>query len=196
MPKQEKGVSVLLQDTTRKKDFEIAWRRSRVTHYRKQGYTYRALVEKVAEEAKAEGRHLPKSWGVAVAHRDATLVLEDYNRLSLADTAEYRDLQMFRYEELLKELWPQVKALDYKAIDRILTVMAAINRMLGLNEPERFEIKAKGTGDARVVKTEVRITQDKDGNIVDINQHGLPRDLPIEEFDEDADVVEGDFRDG
>lgn len=193
MPEHEKGANAYLQDKTRGREFDLAWRRSRVAHYRKSGWTYADLVEEIRKEAKAEGRNLPKSWGIALAHHDATETLDDYNRLTLADTAEYRQLQMFRYEELLKSLWPQVEVLDYKAIDRILTIMAAINRMLGLNEPERFEIKARGTGEAKVVRTEVRITQDKDGNIIDINQHGLSKDLPDIE---DLDVVEGEFTDG
>lgn len=193
MARTEKGIRASFQDSTRGKFIELAERRALAVEFRKAGHSYPEVVELVKQAAADRGYKVPKSYNRGMAYKDVTAIMEEYNKRALADVAEYRTLQMTRYESLLQTLWPQVANLDYKAIDRILTVMAAINKMLGLNEPERFEIKARGTGEAKVVRSEVRITQDSRGKIVDVKYSDLPKDMPVEE---DPDVIEGAYKDG
>lgn len=51
---------------------------------------------------------------------------------------ELRGMQIMRYEELIKSIWLAAKAGNLKAIDRLLDIMAAENKLIGADAPTKI----------------------------------------------------------
>lgn len=71
------------------------------------------------------------------------LLARELDRLPAPHADDYRKLETARYEEMVAAWWDRAVAGDPKAADIVATYLGKIDRLNGLNMPERHEIGGK-----------------------------------------------------
>jgi hypothetical protein len=112
---------------------QAAERRALALELRKAGATYLAI-----------GRTL--GYSEQRAHAIVTAELRRLNAERVEAAAEVARLECERLDALLLAVWPQAKAGDGPAIDRVLSIMARRAKLQGLDMPDKFSrTKPDGT---------------------------------------------------
>jgi len=127
-----------------------ARRRRFVFEKRKSGLTARETAEQTVEHFGEDD--LPDGWGPRYVSKDMSRVLEKVREEVQEIAADYRDIEISRYEELLSSLWPYAfehteevvtehgqkieveRPPDEKKIDRILAIMDRLERLYDIDE--------------------------------------------------------------
>lgn len=121
----------------REKLVETARRREFVLQRRKAGDNYREAAEAAEEKFGADA--LPKGWGMEYAHKDVTRMLRKVRDQAQEEARQVRELELQRLDAMFAGIWEDATAGDVDAVNSALRVMKRRARMLGLDEPERFE---------------------------------------------------------
>lgn len=113
-------------------------RRAKVLRLRQQGYTYKEIADKVAEEVGLDV--LPKQWGDRYAHKDVVAELERLRKETLEEVADLRDITLQRYDTMLSAIQSKVADGDPRAIDTALKIEADRRKLLGLDAPTQSKL--------------------------------------------------------
>lgn len=108
-------------------------RQSRAVELRKNGLTFRAIGEAIAEEY-----NLP-NYNQSRAFEDVDKAMKYSLKEMALSCAEQRELENQRYDDLLLGLWPRVQQGEVKAIAEATKIIQGRCKMLGLDAP--IEIK-------------------------------------------------------
>jgi hypothetical protein len=118
---------------------DTAERRAFVLNLRKSGATYRRIADMTLNQF---GRlKLPKGWDARYAYKD---VMRELERLRIEigeDTAEIRQMELERLDELFVSEYTKAKQGIGASVDRCLRIMERRSRLLGLDAPSRVEFK-------------------------------------------------------
>jgi hypothetical protein len=113
---------------TKYKDLNEAERQLQALDLRRRGYSYR----KIAAELEC---------GLTTAFRDCTRHLEDVREKCREKAEQINDLDLERLDEALMAIWDKVEQGDCKSIETMLKIMERRAKMLGLDSPDRHEVK-------------------------------------------------------
>lgn len=109
-----------------------------VWELRLQGYSYPAIAKEMKERFALE--LLPKGWGAKHVYADCTAVLVQVQDEYRESAAEMVDVELNRFDQLLKGIWERATSGDLQAIDRAIDISKERRKMLGLDNPERFQV--------------------------------------------------------
>lgn len=116
-------------------------RRALVWERRLQGFSYDAIYRDMLETFNRDV--LPKDWSPKKVYADCSAILVKVQDEYKETAAEMVDIELGRFDELLAAVWPSAKSGDLSAIDRALAISKERRKMMGLDNPERFEVNWK-----------------------------------------------------
>ena len=128
----------------------IAERRTIALDLRKAGGSYREIARQLGVD-------------VHTAHADVMAELAALREKTVEQTAELRDLELQRFDEMTAGLWPQVQKGSPPAVTAAVRVSERRSRLLGLDEPTatRTEISGSLSVDAEArIKAQVEELRD------------------------------------
>lgn len=108
-----------------------AQRRARVVELRMAGHTWQTIADQVGYANKGTAY---KAWQQAL------------REITREPAEELRQLELDRLDRMLAAVWPNainptIGDLQYRAIDRVLAIETARNRLLGLAAPTRIMVE-------------------------------------------------------
>lgn len=116
-------------------------RRAQVWERRLKGFSYEAIYRDMLETFERDV--LPKDWGPKRVYADCSAILVKVQDEYKETAAEMVDIELGRFDELLTAVWPAAKSGDLNAVDRALAISKERRKMMGLDNPERFEVNWK-----------------------------------------------------
>lgn len=116
-----------------------AERRQRVIELRREGHIYRVIARKLEKEF-GSGR-LPKSWDATYVGQDLRRALERAEADLVEEASDFLQLELERLDAMQARLWPKAMAGELGAVDRILAIMKRRSKYLGLDAPQRHEVR-------------------------------------------------------
>jgi len=116
---------------------DTATRRREIIRLRKKGATWRAIASQMISRHGEEV--LPSGFDHRYACNDFRRVLKKTREETRQEAEDARDLELMRLDEMQRGLWEKAAAGDTQAVSAALRVMERRARLLGLDEPERFE---------------------------------------------------------
>lgn len=119
----------------------IAYRREFSVSMRAAGANFREIAEAVRQEFGEE--NLPDSYDAGYASRDVGIVLDQMYREMGDHMRVMRMTQMTRYEHIIRANWPRAMKGDLGATDRVLKAMKDQNKMLGLDAPQKIDMRVQ-----------------------------------------------------
>lgn len=119
----------------RPKDFDILDRRRRALELRKEGLTFEAIAEIVADEFKLPNYSRPR------AYDDVSFSLAELAREYRGEAESLRQLELERLDTLQNALWPAATNGDDRAIGAIMKLMERRSKLLGLDAPVQLLVE-------------------------------------------------------
>lgn len=116
-------------------------RRAHVWERRLKGFSYEAIYRDMLETFSRDV--LPKDWSPKRVYSDCSAILVKVQDEYKETAAEMVDIELGRFDELLSAVWPSAKSGDLAAVDRALAISKERRKMMGLDNPERFEVNWK-----------------------------------------------------
>jgi len=113
-------------------------RRAHVWERRLKGYSYDAIYRDMLENF--ERAVLPKDWSPRKVYSDCSAILVKIQDEYKETAAEMVDIELGRFDELLTAIWPAARAGDLNAVEKALSISRERRKMMGLDNPERFEV--------------------------------------------------------
>ena len=113
-------------------------RRAHVWERRLKGFSYEAIYRDMLETFHRDV--LPKAWSPKHVYADCAAILVKVQEEYKETAAEMVDIELGRFDELLSAVWPSATAGDLNAVDRALAISKERRKMMGLDNPERFEV--------------------------------------------------------
>jgi len=108
----------------------LAERRQKAFALRKAGATFRAIASQIASEMDQ-----PK-YNDSLASKDVQFILNELTQLSIADAAEFRQMELERLDAAQIAIALPVQAGDLYAIDRWIKIIETRCKILGLYLPQ------------------------------------------------------------
>lgn len=109
-------------------------RRNRAMGLRKEGLSYRSIAASLSKEFGEKYSHV-------AAFKDVDACLVDLIEYTRHDTEAYRQMELERLDELLKNLQEGIKSGDTKSIDSAIKVSDRRCKLLGLDAPIAVKIE-------------------------------------------------------
>lgn len=116
-------------------------RRAHVWERRLKGYSYEAIYRDMLDTFSPDV--LPKDWSPKRVYADCSAILVKIQDEYKETAAEMVDIELGRFDELLSAVWPMAKAGDLNAVEKALSISRERRKMMGLDNPERFEVNWK-----------------------------------------------------
>jgi len=119
----------------------IAYRREFAVALRAAGANFQEIADQIRDEFDPED--IPEGYDAASASRDVGVVLDQMYAEMGDHMRVMRMTQMARYESIIRANWPKAMRGDLGATDRVLKAMKDENRMLGLDAPQRIDMRVQ-----------------------------------------------------
>lgn len=119
----------------RKRDAIKQQRSARALQLRSQGLTYRQIVPLISEEFNQ-----PR-YNASLAHTDCKFALENIAIENTYNMHQLRKLELYRYEDYLNRIYPEVERGRLQAVDCAVRISQARARILGLYAPVEIKIQ-------------------------------------------------------
>ena len=141
-----------------------AERRQYVCALRAAGATFQQIADQVANEFGLE--KLPKGWDERYAYNDVKRVLDKMYKEMYLDLRGYQQIQVQRYESIIRTHWPKaLSGKDKGSAELVLKAMKDENRLLGLDQPQRVDIRVQQI-DQRIERLMAELTSGTEGEAV------------------------------
>lgn len=116
-------------------------RRAQIWERRLKGFSYDAIYRDMLRTFGAD--QLPDKWSPKHVYTDCAAVLAQVQNEYRETAAEMVGVELGRFDELLAGVWPAAVNGDLQAIDRALDISKERRKMMGLDNPEKFEVNWK-----------------------------------------------------
>ena len=116
-------------------------RRAQIWERRLKGFSYDAIYRDMLRTFGPD--QLPEKWSPKHVYTDCAAVLAQVQNEYRETAAEMVGVELGRFDELLAGIWPMAVSGDLQAIDRALDISKERRKMMGLDNPERFEVNWK-----------------------------------------------------
>jgi len=125
-----------------------------------------ATFQQIADQTTSKfGRErLPNSWGPRHAHKDVKAVLDKMYKEMYLDMRGYQQIQVQRYEGLIRTHWPLAMKGNKGSGELVLKAMKDENKLLGLDSPQRVDIRVQQL-DSRIEKLMEELTTGPEGEV-------------------------------
>ena len=124
-----------------KRDLDTAHRRQFVLNMRTAGATMQQVAQAAIDKFGIE--NLPLSWDSRYVNRDMRAIVDALYKDMRPLLIAYRMIQTERYESLIRALWPRAMAGHLGATDRVLKAMKDENALLGIDAPQRLDVRVQ-----------------------------------------------------
>ena len=124
---------------------ETAERRHFVVAMHTAGATYKQVAEAAISKFGLE--NLPVNWDERYVNKDVRAVVKAIYTDMKGHLLVHRMIQMERYETIIRSLWPRAMAGHLGATDRVLKAMKDENALLGIDAPQRHDIRVQQIDD-------------------------------------------------
>jgi len=157
------------------KSASIKSRRQTVARLRLRGLTQRdimdALNQQAIRDALANGipANQAEQWSLGTINRDIKAIEAEWVRQAVRDTGEHKARVLAELDEVLREAW---KVNDLK---HILSVLAQVRALLGLDAPAKQEISGKDGGPVQTMVLNIDYSQLSDEQLKRIADGEDPR---------------------
>jgi hypothetical protein len=136
-------------------------RRQYVVALRTAGATFRQCADQAIAHFGAE--NLPRGYGPRYAFIDITAVLDKAYKEMNQDLRAYQQIQVSRYEGIIRTHWPAaMTGKDKGATEIVLKAMKDENKLLGLDSPQRVDIRVQQI-DQRIERLMAELTSGPEG---------------------------------
>ena len=147
--------------TDTRQRLKTAERRQFVVALRTAGATFRQISDQAVQHFGIE--NLPGGWSERYAHKDLTAVLDAMYRNMSLDMRGYQQVQVGRYENIIRTHWPAaMTGKDKGATELVLKAMKDENKLLGLDSPQRVDIRVQQI-DQRIERLVEELTSGPEG---------------------------------
>jgi len=160
-----------------------AERRQLVCSLRAAGATFQQIADQVTSKFGRE--RLPKGWDSRYAYKDVKAVLDKMYREMYLDMRAYQQIQVQRYEGMIRTFWPSAMRRDKGSAELVLKAMKDENKLLGLDSPQRVDIRVQQL-DSRIEKLMEELASGPEGE--------APLHLGAGNGREEDSIVEGTAR--
>ena len=140
-----------------------AERRQFVVALRAAGATFQQISDQAIEQFGRE--KLPKGWDSRYAYKDVKAVLDKMYKEMYIDMRGYQQIQVQRYEGMIRTFWPSAMRRDKGSAELVLKAMKDENRLLGLDQPQRVDIRVQQI-DQRIERLMAELTSGTEGEAV------------------------------
>lgn len=123
------------------KRIEVAERRRFAVTLRTAGATYQQIADQAVDTFGTQ--NLPTTWDQRYAHRDVKAVLDRMYKQMFMDIRAYQQIQVERYEGIIRTHWPKVMKGEKGAAELVLKAMKDENKLLGLDAPQRVDMRVQ-----------------------------------------------------
>ena len=145
----------------RRKRLNTAERREYVIALRTAGATFQQIADQAL--AKFGKENLPNGWDPRYAYTDVKRVLDKMYREMALDMRGYQQMQVGRYENIIRVHWPKaMSGKDKGATELVLKAMKDENKLLGLDSPQRVDIRVQQI-DQRIERLMAELTSGPEG---------------------------------
>ncbi len=113
----------------------------RVAHVwelRLKGYSHQAIAAELLERFGID--LLPKGWGAKAVYDDCVRALNSVQNEYKESAVEMVGIELERYDRLLASVWSQAEAGDVRSIEAALAISRERRKLVGLDNPERFQV--------------------------------------------------------
>ena len=113
----------------------------RVAHVwelRLKGYSHAAIATELLERFGSD--LLPKGWGAKAVYDDCVRALNSVQNEYKESAIEMVGIELERYDRLLASVWSQAEAGDVRSIEAALAISRERRKLVGLDNPERFQV--------------------------------------------------------
>lgn len=121
--------------------FNTAERRHFVITMHRAGASYSQVAE--AAIAKFGLENLPLGWDERYVNKDVRAVVHHLYRDMAEHLRLHRMVQFERYEKIIMAHWPRAMAGHLGSTDRVLKAMRDENLLLGMDAPQRFDVRVQ-----------------------------------------------------
>ena len=142
---------------------KTAERRQYVCALRAAGATYHQIADQAAKEFGLD--RLPKGWDHRFAYKDVKRVLDKMYKEMYIDMRGYQQIQVQRYEGMIRTFWPSAMRRDKGSAELVLKAMKDENKLLGLDSPQRVDIRVQQI-DQRIEQLMAELTTGPEGEAV------------------------------
>lgn len=111
---------------------------AQVWELRLKGFSHEAIANELASRFPADV--LPKGWGAKAVYDDCQAALNTVQNEYKETAIEMVGIELSRFDELLKGVWEQAAAGDVRSIEAALAISRERRKLVGLDNPERFQI--------------------------------------------------------
>lgn len=118
---------------------ETSRRRNRVVQLRESGATWEAIATALMQNYGED--RLPSGWDRRYAYKDFHRRLEKIQKESEEAVRNVREMELRRLDRMQRALWERATNGDTDAIDRILRIQKRRAKLLGLDSPEKVDLK-------------------------------------------------------
>lgn len=146
-----------LKNETAAQKLKIAERRQLAVELRKQGGTYRQIADQLARHPEVSG-----DYTASQAYRDVAAELKRLQAETSKSTAELRQLELERLDDLWRIYFPRALKGDYAAFDRVLAIMDKRARLIAdLYPTKSTSIEVSGPNGGPVMTEDASLTDDE-----------------------------------
>jgi hypothetical protein len=128
-----------------RRKLETAERREFVVAMRTAGASYRQTAQLAINKFGLE--NLPRGWDERYVNKDIRAVVSALYSDMKEHLLVHRIIQMDRYETIIRKHWPKAMAGHLGATDRVLKAMKDENALLGIDAPQRHDVRVQQIDD-------------------------------------------------
>jgi len=140
--------------------FKVVERRQYVVALRTAGATFRQCADQAVAHFGAE--NLPKGYDERYAFSDIEASLDKAYKVMNQDLRAYQQIQVGRYENIVRVHWPEAMKGSKGATELVLKAMKDENKLLGLDSPQRVDIRVQQI-DQRIERLMAELTSGPEG---------------------------------
>jgi len=127
------------------------------------GATFQQISDQTVKQFGRE--KLPKGWDSRYAYKDVKAVLDKMYKEMYIDMRGYQQIQVQRYEGVIRTFWPGAMKKDKGSAELVLKAMKDENKLLGLDSPQRVDIRVQQI-DQRIEQLMAELTTGPEGKAV------------------------------
>lgn len=109
-----------------------------VWELRLKGYSHETIARELANRFPPEV--LPSNWGARAVYDDCQTALNKVQDEYKESAIEMVGIELSRFDKLLEGVWEQARAGDVRSVEAALAISRERRKLVGLDNPERFQI--------------------------------------------------------